>query len=191
MSEQETTNPAADVPAETVETEAPAVVEGEKALGDPGKKALNVMKGERDAAKAEAKAEREARAAMAAELEKLKGGSDKTEQAIREAENRLTAKANDRILKAELKAAATGKLADPADALRFLDMKAFEVDADGNVDAAAISKAIEDLTTNKPYLAAQGRKFEGSGDGGARPSEPKRAASLEEAIAAKLDARRK
>lgn len=187
MADEATQAPAEDVQAETVATETPAVVEGEKALGDAGKQALDRMKQERNAAKADAKAQADALAEVRAELEKLKGTEDAGAKAIREAEERLTTQANGRVLRAELKAAATGKLADPADALRFLDLSEFKVDADGNVDAEAISKALTDLIEGKPYLAAQGRKFQGSGDGGARPSEPKRAQSLEEAIAARYE----
>lgn len=78
-------------------------------------------------------------------------------------------KANDRILKSEVKAAAKGVLADPQDAYKFLDLDSFEVDDDGNVDESAIAKSLADLVAAKPYLGAQGgRKFQGTADGGAR-----------------------
>lgn len=66
------------------------------------------------------------------------------------------AAANQRILKASLKAAATGKLADPTDAQLYLDLSKFEVGDDGEVDEAALTAAIEDLVKRKPHLAAQG-----------------------------------
>lgn len=78
------------------------------------------------------------------------------------------AAANTKIAKANLRAAAAGKLADPMDALTFIDVSSFEVDDDGNTDEAALNAAIEDLITNKPYLAAQGKRFQGDADGGAR-----------------------
>ena len=94
---------------------------------------------------------------------------DESDRIRREAEQAATAKANTRIVKAEIRAAAAGKLADPADALTFIDPSTLEVEDDGNTDAAALSAAIDDLLQNKPYLAAQGgKKFQGSADGGTR-----------------------
>ncbi|MFE9765110.1 hypothetical protein ACFYPC_11345 [Streptomyces sp. NPDC005808] len=134
--------------------------EGADKLGDPGKRALASMKGkwraERDRAK---------------ELERKlaeKDGADETETVRRKAEADATAKANGRILRAEVKAAAAGKLADPADAYKFLDLDQFEVDDDGNVDSEEVAEAIEELIKNKPYLAAAtAKRFQGTADGGA------------------------
>jgi vacuolar-type H+-ATPase subunit I/STV1 len=79
------------------------------------------------------------------------------------------AAANARILKAEVRAAAAGKLNDPADALRYLDLSEFEVSSDGEVDSAAVTAAINDLVASKPYLSAQGgQRFQGTADGSAR-----------------------
>lgn len=128
--------------------------EGYEAAGDKGKQALDRMK-------AKLKAERDKRRTAEAELAK-KSSADKSEdeQAIetvhQEAAAEATARANQRILRSEVKAAAAGKLADPADALRLLDLEQFEVDDDGEVDADEIEGAITDLVTKKPYLAAQG-----------------------------------
>lgn len=154
--------------------------EGADQLGDAGKKAL-------DAQKAKWKAEREKRRQLEqqlAEATKPKGDSEPTADQIRaDAETAATAKANRRIVKAELKAAATGKLADPADALAFLDLDQFEVDADGELDPDEISEAITDLLTRKPHLAAgTPKRFQGGGDGGAgRGSKPQ---TLDQQIAA-------
>lgn len=173
MPEEATITPAAgestaDSTPEAPATEAAAVAEGEKALGDAGKKALDAMKAERNAAKAEAKA-------AADELARLKAAAEgkqaefEAQQKAREVEAAALAKANERILKAEVRAAATAKLADPQDALRFLDLSAFEVGADGEIDSAAVASAIDNLIKSKPYLAAQGgTRFQGSADGGAR-----------------------
>jgi vacuolar-type H+-ATPase subunit I/STV1 len=77
--------------------------------------------------------------------------------------------ANARILKAEVRAAAAGKLNDPTDALRYLDLSEFEVGSDGEVDSAAVTSAIDALIASKPYLSAQGgQRFKGTADGGAR-----------------------
>ena len=62
------------------------------------------------------------------------------------------AAANQRILKAEVRAAASGKLTDPADALRYLDLSKFTVTADGGVDTQAIADSIGELLEQKPYL---------------------------------------
>ncbi|MET9516396.1 hypothetical protein [Streptomyces sp. NPDC002994] len=134
--------------------------EGAEDLGDKGKRALASMKGkwraERDRAK-----ELEQRLAD-------KDGADEAETTRRKVESEALAKANARILRAEVKAAAAGKLADPADAYKFLDLDQFEVDDDGNVDAEEVAEAIEDLIKSKPYLAAAtAKRFQGTGDGGA------------------------
>ncbi len=72
-----------------------------------------------------------------------------------------------RIVGTEVKAAAGGKLADPNDAVRLLDLDAFEVDDNGEVDSKAINKAIEDLGKEKPYLLAKQRP-RGDADQGVR-----------------------
>jgi len=118
----------------------------------------------------------EALKAMQSELAELrakiadadKSDSDRAQDAARrDAEQAALAKANARILAAEVRAAA-GKLVDPADAARYLDMSEFEVGDDGSVDSGAISEAISDLIKARPYLAAKAQGFQGTGDGGAR-----------------------
>lgn len=133
--------------------------EGADALGDKGKRALAAMKGRW-------RSERDKRRDLERRLaDKDKGGGD---DAVAKATAAATAKANSRIIKAEIRAAAAKKLADPRDALRFLDLEQFDVDDDGEVDAEEIVDAIEQLIKDKPYLAAQsGRRFQGTGDGGA------------------------
>ncbi|MGH3602181.1 MAG: hypothetical protein ACRDQH_18205 [Pseudonocardiaceae bacterium] len=138
----------------------------DKPLGPKGEKAL-------EAEKAKRRQETQRRRALEAELAKLRdSGGDEAEKARREAEQAAQTKANTKILKAEVRAAAAGKLADPADALKLLDLDQFEVDGDGEVDTDEISSAIDTLLKSKPYLAAaangSGKRFQGSGDGGAR-----------------------
>lgn len=164
MSEQDpTVNDAADAQGSDEDT-APVTPEedtdnpdGAESLGDAGKKALDAMKAERKAAKDEARQLRK-------ELEALKtqiADKEKTpdEQAIeaarREAAAEASAKANERILRSEIRAAAAGKLADPSDAVAFLDLSEFEVNDNGEVDAEEVSAAIADLIERKPHLAAQ------------------------------------
>lgn len=90
------------------------------------------------------------------------------EAARREARTEATTAANARILRSEIRAAAAGKLADPADAHRFLDLDQFEVNDDGEVEG--VEDAIAQLIKDKPYLAAEKpARFEGHGDGGKPP----------------------
>lgn len=169
-------------PGEPGEPEAPQTPEGgeepageeDKPLGPAGEKALAAEKEKRKKAAAEL---REAKA----ELERLRNGDDKAAAAAAEAEKAAITKANARILRSEVKAAAAGKLADPTDALRLLDLDQFEVGDDGEVDEAEIADAIAGLLKSKPYLAANGRpRFQGDVDQGARKKV--KPASLDERI---------
>lgn len=124
--------------------------DGADKLGDAGKKALDTMK-------AKLKAERQKRIAAEGRVHELENGDDDEDaKTRRQAESDALAKANARIVKAEVRAAAAGKLADPADALNFIDLTEFEVGEDGDVDQDDIAEAIDDLLRRKPYLAAQG-----------------------------------
>lgn len=139
-------------------------------LGDAGKAAI---KAERDRAKAaEAalkklqKEHEELRAANQTDAERaLEEARAEGRQAALDEAADLRATAHRRILEAEVIRAAAGKLADPADAVRLLDL---EVPDDGEVDTEAIEAAIAELVDQKPYLAATVRQ--GSGGGGARPA---------------------
>ena len=168
----------ADVSAATDQTteQPPADDTGADALGDAGKRALDAMKGkwhtERDKRRElESRiAELEAASAPADD----KSGESAAAEIRRQATREANAKANARILRSELKAAAVGKLADPTDALALLETHNFEVDANGDVDAEELSDAIEELLTRKPHWAATGRRpvFKDSGDGGAARKVP-------------------
>ena len=120
-------------------------------LGDAGKKALAA---EREARKAAEKAAKDA----AAELEELrKAAMSDSEKAVAEAReagrSEALAAANARIVRAEVMAAATGVLKDPADAIGFLDLDQFTVTDSRDVDAEAIKSAIDSLVKAKPYLS--------------------------------------
>ncbi|MFJ2318410.1 hypothetical protein ACIOTN_17110 [Glutamicibacter sp. NPDC087661] len=136
--------------------------DGADALGDKGKNALRAMK---DRVKASKKAESEAKA----ELERLKNSAGKSEEQVEEQRQReqreaaILNKANERIVRSEIKSAAAGKLQNPALAVRLLDLSDFEVDEDGNVDEDDIAQAIDELLEKEPYLAVQsgaGPKFD-------------------------------
>lgn len=171
---EQTATPEVEAETSTTETEVSTEAtsatgsEGEKSLGDAGKKALDAMKAKWKDAEAKAKAADAEKAALQAKLDG-KEAEHQAEQESQRIKDEALAAANARILKAEVRAAAAAKLADPTDALLHIDLSPFEVGEDGEVDSSAIAAAIDDLITKKPYLAAQGgSKFQGSADGGAR-----------------------
>lgn len=105
------------------------------------------------------------------ELEKAKQtGMTDAEKAIADAraEARESAfkEANQRLLKAEVRALAAGVLADPDDAVHLLDLSRYEPDRDGDFDTKAIRADLAALVKSKPYLGA--RPGNGSGEGGPR-----------------------
>lgn len=144
-----------------------AADQGETALGDAGKKALDAMKAKWKEADRIAKENAASLAALQAKIDGKEAEHQKALDADRVKSEALAA-ANQRILSAEVRVAAAGKLNDPADALAYIDLSSFEVGDDGSVDSDAIGSAISDLISKKPYLAAQGGRFQGSADGGAR-----------------------
>lgn len=114
----------------------------DKKLGPAGQRALERMK-------EKLKNEKALRRAAEAKVQEAASG-DKAKTAEKE----ILARANSRILRSEVRAAAAGKLADPADAIKFLDLDQFDVGEDGDVDQDEIADAIDELVEKKPYLAA-------------------------------------
>jgi hypothetical protein len=139
--------------------------EQDKPLGPAGEKALAAEKAKRKEAATKLAAAKE----RIAELER---GGDAAAQEKAEIEKAAMAKANDRLVRAELKIAAAGKLADPTDAAAFIDLSQFTVDDDGNVDTDEVVAAIDDLIKKKPHLAASTARFQGGADQGARKKVP-------------------
>lgn len=180
MSEKETVEPATETTNEvdgSVETQEESTdTADEAALGDPGKKALDAMKAREKKARADARAAIErAEAAEAALANKDKPAEEQALEAAR-AEERKQAmgKANERILRADLRAAATGKLADPTDAALYINLSEFTVTDDGDTDSDALNEAIADLLTRKPHLAAgKPNRFDGAADQGAKGKDAK------------------
>jgi hypothetical protein len=141
--------------------------EGADSLGDAGKRALDSMKSKWKAERTQRQAlERQIAEATATPAE---GSETPDLDAIkRQAASEATAKANARILRSEIKAAAAGKFADVSDAILNIDLTAFEVDENGDVDADEIAAEIQAVLTRKPHLAAAtAKRFQGTGDGGA------------------------
>ncbi|MGV8973364.1 MAG: hypothetical protein ACOH10_13665 [Rhodoglobus sp.] len=97
----------------------------------------------------------------------------------------IIGKTNARIVASEAKVALTGKVnISPAAALKLLDLSEVEVDADGNVDAEALSDLVAKLLSDEPHLAvAQGTRFQGSADQGPRGSVKSEEQALTAALA--------
>ena len=157
-------NIAAVVPATT--TTSTVTMTADDPLGEAGKKALDAERTERRKAEKRAKD-------LDAELAKFREASmseqeKAVEAARREAAAQAIATVNQRILKAEIRAAAGGRLADPEDAVRFLDLDEFTIGEDGEIDQKAVLAAVDRLLKMKPYLAASATRPAGDADQGAR-----------------------
>ncbi|MCX4663351.1 hypothetical protein [Streptomyces uncialis] len=77
------------------------------------------------------------------------------------------------LVRAEIRAAAAGRLRDPGDALSLLDVSAL-AGSGGDVDAGAVAVAVAELVKAKPYLAAESGTSSGTapapwGDVGSGP----------------------
>lgn len=162
--------------------------DGEAELGDAGKKALDAMKAKMRAAETAAKtaiAELAKRDAALAAKDKP-AEEVALDNARREATEAATNAANVKLAKSALKLAAKGVLADPADALAFIDSSSFDVDDNGDVDSDALNEAIKDLLARKPHLAAApANRFKGSSDSGAN-RQPQPTATAQELATAAL-----
>lgn len=91
--------------------------------------------------------------------------------ARREGETAATQRANERLVKSELRSAAKGKLSNVADALVFIDVAAIEVGEDGEVDQGALDTAIANLLNDRPYLGVtEQKRFQGGADQGSEKS---------------------
>ena len=121
-------------------------------------------------------AERAAHKNAARELRTLKeerdlAGKAPDEQALelarREAAAEANLKANGRIVRAEIRAAAATRVKNPALAVKLIDASAIEVGDDGEVDGDALNSAIDALLADYPELASVATGF-GSADQGAK-----------------------
>jgi hypothetical protein len=160
---------------ETVDETVDETEEEDKPLGPAGEKALATERANVRAARRETRELRAELDALKAQIAAKDKPADEQEldRVKREALQEASTKANDRILRSEIRAAAAGKLADPADAVLYLDLKEFEVGDNGDVDTAAIEDAISDLLTRKPHLAAtSGKRFGNVNQSPKAPSKP-------------------
>jgi len=165
-------------------------------LGDAGKQALDRMKGQLRTTKTELRAFKDLGLTpeQIRELTKPKADGDQPdpekirEEARREARSEAL---RERVVD-KIEARAAKKFADPEDAVAIL-LRSHKADdfLDGDaIDATEIDDALAELLTKKPHLAATPpRKFGGGGDQGPRDEGPKRAASLQDAVAARLNSK--
>ena len=138
---------------------------------DPDAGAKKALTAERTARKAAEKALNTLKAELA---NKDKPAEEQAiAERIREATEAVSAKANARLVSAELKAAAAGKVKNPALALKLIDTSGIDVDDEGEVDSDALNQAIADLLEQYPELAPDGSKFGGGADQGAKGKESK------------------
>lgn len=143
-------------------------------LGDAGKRAIDAERAARRAADARAK-ELEERLAKFEDANK-----SETERAIEKARKEADTAARaevsqtyeQQLLESNVLVRAAGKLADPADAVKLIDLSTLAKSEDGKVDEKAIDAAIADLVKQKPYLASGAKPGPGSPDGGPRGDRP-------------------
>lgn len=134
---------------------------GGEPLGAGGLAALQTERSARETAE---------RALATAQGELAKAGTAQERavaQARVEARQEVLAESNATLVRAEVIAAAVGKLRNPHLAPRLIDLDGLEV-KDGKVDAKEIAKRIDKLLEDEQYLSAAPRPRAGSGDGGSR-----------------------
>ena len=133
--------------------------EGEKALAAFKQRARDAEKQSKELAEKLAKVEEANKSEQEKALDKAR--KEATDTATAE----VTSSFQKRILNAEVKARAAGKLAYPDDAPRLLDLKPDDLfDEDGEVKADVIDKAIDALIESKPRLKADTTDRRPSGD---------------------------
>ena len=135
--------------------------DGGEPLGAEGLAALRTERSARETAE---------RALATAQRELTNAGNAQERavaQARVEARQEVLAEANETLVRAEVIAAAVGKLKNPHLAPRLIDIDGLEV-KDGKVDSKEIAKRIDKLLEDEDYLAAAPRPRAGSGDGGSR-----------------------
>ncbi|MGW7350951.1 phage scaffolding protein [Streptomyces sp. NPDC054784] len=176
----EPNTPAPDQP-EPDAPEQPAEPANADPWADPGAARREIEKLRTEAAKYRtrnkeleplATAAKEAEEAQKTEAERLSGQ-------LTDAQKRAE-QAQQRAVRAEVKALAANSFADPDDAHAFLDLAAY-VDSDGDVDGAAIERDLAGLLERKPHLGkpdpgprrpAPDRTQGSSGNGARTPTDP-------------------
>lgn len=159
---------------ETTTEETATGTDSHNDVGDQGKRAIDAMKAERNAAKAEAAALRKESATHQAKLQELQDRDlselQKAQKAAADADARIkdiTAKSAARVARATFNALAVARNpdADTKSVLEYVDLGRF-VDDDGEVDEKAMQAAVNRLIA-EPSGAAP------TFDGGSRTPPPK------------------
>ena len=155
---------------ETVETETTdaeiteVVVVDDEAVEDPAAGLKTALQKERQLRKDAEKREREWKQQV---TDADKSPDEKAlDAARREGEATGTAKSDARLIAAEFRAAAEKRGLDPRTALKLADLVGLEVGDDGEVDADALTAAIDAVVTDHPSLVPS--RFQGTADQGAR-----------------------
>lgn len=162
----DTTNDDATEPTEPTEP-----IEGEDALGDAGKKALDRMKADKKAA---LESERAARAELDTLKQQLaeataKGEAVDVEKAVEAKAAEIAATYQAKVAAAEIRAAAVGQVIDVELVASLPEFAPTNfLTESGEVDQGKVADAISALVASKPFLAAQSQGVKGSGDGGPR-----------------------
>ena len=131
----------------------PADPEGTGQLGDPGKRALDTMKTERNAAKKAAADEKKRADAAERKVQEYEDAQKNDLEKAQGEAQRATARAEaatKRAVTAEVRAAAAD-FADSEDAIAFLDLSAYADDG-GEIDTEQIRSDLDALLARKPHL---------------------------------------
>lgn len=128
---------------------APPAGDGDPALGPEGEKALAEWK---KRAKEAEQREKEQAAELQTFRDRDKTEAERQADALKAATERADA-ATQLAVSSKVEALASGRFADPLDAVEALRSGAFLTEA-GAVDASAITAALDDLLTRKPHWAA-------------------------------------
>lgn len=169
--------PVADPPKDPATEPAPATGADDPPLGPAGEKALAEWK--KRAKEAEKTATDQA-ARLKTFEDAQKTETERLADQVKDAETRAE-QATRLAVASKVEALATGKFADPSDAVEALAAGKFVTDA-GQVDAAGITAALDELLARKPHWkAAAGPRIPAPDPSqGARPGEPP---SLDQRIA--------
>lgn len=126
-------------------------------------KALQAERTARKAAETDAKTAKQLLADQSKTAEQIEA-----DQKLRDAEQAFLGKANERVVRSEVKAAAAGKVKRLDLLLKVVDLSAIAVDEAGDPDPSAVEDAISAFLAEYPELAADAQKFSGSADQGAK-----------------------
>jgi hypothetical protein len=160
----------------------PPPATGELEIGDAGKRALDVMKAERNAAVAQSKADKKA---LEEHLSATQSDSEKAiAQAKKDGAAEVTAKWSAQVRRSEVRAALTGAGINVSVldlAVNAAEFGTLKVTEDGEVEG--LSQAVAAFKTARADLFKTA-PVPGTADGGARPGGTPPAKDLESAIAA-------